>query len=455
MINITGLKQDIQTQINNLTGSETVEDVLLLTTALENITDERFITVETYNDLPNLTTTAVLPGTVVFVKQFNVMMIATDTQWKGLDGRTYTPPSYVWGWGTNNVGQLGDNTTSSRSSPVTPVGGIVNWSQVAAGTEFSLGVTTTGLIYGWGKASYGVLANGGSIFVNVSSPKSIIGGITTWVDVAAGRRHVLGRTSAGVLYGWGFNGAGELGDGTTTEKSSPVTVVGGITNWTQMSCGQYHNLAITATGLLYTWGKGSYGRLGDGTTVNKSSPVTVLGGITNWSWASAGYAHSLAPTATGILYGWGYNQSFRIGDGTNTVRSSPVTIIGGITTWSKASAGYSSNLGLTTGGVLYAWGDNSAGQLGNNTTNFTSSPVTVVGGITNWSQIKMNTVSTNPYSIGITSAGLMYSWGRNFGLLGSQAITSSALSPVTVVGGLTGWTKVSAWAGHTIAIRAT
>lgn len=452
MIDTTELEADIQARINALAGTESVDELFSLTSALRALTSKSYVSVATYADLPDLTTKPLPSGSLIFVQQLNILMMSIGNQWKGVDGRTYTPPTYVWGWGTNNVGQLGDNTTSSRSSPVTAVGSVTNWSKVAAGTEFSLGVTTTGLIYGWGKASYGVLANGGSIFVNVSSPKSIIGGITTWVDVAAGRRHVLGRTSAGVLYGWGFNGAGELGDGTTTEKSSPVTVVGGITNWTQMSAGQYHNLAITATGLLYTWGKGSYGRLGDGTTVNKSSPVTVLGGITNWSWVSAGYAHSLAPTSTGILYGWGYNQSFRIGDGTNTVRSSPVTIIGGVTTWSKASAGYSSNLGLTTGGVLYAWGDNSVGQLGNNTTNFTSSPVTVVGGITNWSQIKINTVSTNPYSIGITSTGLMYSWGRNFGLLGSQTTTSSALSPVTVTGGKTTWTNVSAWAGHTIAV---
>lgn len=452
MIDTTELEADIQARINALAGTESVDELFSLTSALRALTSKSYVSVATYADLPDLTTKPLPSGSLIFVQQLNILMMSIGNQWKGVDGRTYTPPTYVWGWGTNNVGQLGDNTTSSRSSPVTAVGSVTNWSKVAAGNEFSLGVTTTGLIYGWGKASYGVLANGGSIYVNVSSPKSIIGGITTWVDVAAGRRHVLGRTSAGVLYGWGFNGAGELGDGTTTEKSSPVTVVGGITNWTQMSAGQYHNLAITATGLLYTWGKGSYGRLGDGTTLNKSSPVTVLGGITNWSWVSAGYAHSLAPTSTGILYGWGYNQSFRIGDGTNTVRSSPVTIIGGITTWSKASAGYSSNLGLTTGGVLYAWGDNSVGQLGNNTTNFTSSPVTVVGGITNWSQIKINTVSTNPYSIGITSTGLMYSWGRNFGLLGSQTTTSSALSPVTVTGGKTTWTNVSAWAGHTIAV---
>jgi alpha-tubulin suppressor-like RCC1 family protein len=103
----------------------------------------------------------------------------------------------------------------------------------------------------------------------------------------------IGLTASGIAYGWGRNSSGQLGDGTTTNRSSPVIVVGGITNWVQLSAGGGHSLGLTATGIVYAWGANNYGRLGDGTTTSRSSPVTVVGGITNWSQVSAGGDHNL------------------------------------------------------------------------------------------------------------------------------------------------------------------
>jgi hypothetical protein len=100
------------------------------------------------------------------------------------------------------------------------------------------------------------------------------------------------------ILSWGNGGSGLLGDGTTVSKSSPVTVVGGITNWSSISAGVDHSLGLTATGILYAWGRAEgVGKLGDDTTTNKSSPVTVIGGITGWSSISAGFNHSLAIAA--------------------------------------------------------------------------------------------------------------------------------------------------------------
>lgn len=444
MINITGLKQDIQTQINSLTGSETVEDVLLLTTALENITDERFITVETYNDLPNLTTTAVLPGTVVFVKQFNVMMIATDTQWKGIDGRTKLPPIFAYTWGVNNVGQLGDNTTSSRLSPVTVVGGIDSWSKISAGGRHTVGLTLTGTVYTWGSNSRGQL--GDNTTNSRSSPGTIVGGITDWTQIAAGVYHSLALRSTGVLYGWGSNLNGPVGDGSSTDRSSPVIVSGGITTWTQLTAGSYTSMGVTSAGVAYAWGEGFYGRTGLNTQSDVFSPNVIVGGITTWNQITARGSQGMATTTAGILYSWGRNNTGSLGDGTTTNRSSPVTVIGGITTWSKISTGFTS-LGATTAGVLYAWGQGGSGELGDNATSNRSSPVTVVGGITTWSQI----VAGASVSHGLTNTGLVYGWG-NGGRLGDGTTTNKS-SPVTIAGGITTWTQIAGGEnGHTIGL---
>jgi alpha-tubulin suppressor-like RCC1 family protein len=219
-----------------------------------------------------------------------------------------------------------------------------NWSQVSAGVLSSLGVTDTGVLYAWGSGGFGKL--GDNTTINKSSPVTVIGGITNWSQVSAGSLSSLGVTDTGVLYAWGYGGSGKLGDNTIITKSSPVTVVGGITNWSAVSAGDSHILGLTDTGIAYAWGAGGSGRLGDNTIIDKSSPVTVVGGITNWSAIAAGSTHSLGLTDTGVLYAWGVGSYGRLGDGSAINRSSPVTVVGGITNWSTVSAGGAHNLGL-------------------------------------------------------------------------------------------------------------
>jgi alpha-tubulin suppressor-like RCC1 family protein len=270
-----------------------------------------------------------------------------------------------------------------------------------------------------------------------------VGGINTWSQIAAGSGHSFGITSGGILYAWGQGSYGRLGDNTTSNRSSPVTVVGGITNWSQVTTGNRHSLGLRYTGVLYAWGYGNAGRLGDGTTVNKSSPVTVVGGITAWSQISAGDGHCLGLTSGGIAYAWGSNSG-QLGDNTLTTRSSPVTVVGGITTWSQLSGGRFHSLGLTSTGVAYAWGYNVKGRLGDNTISSRLSPVTVVGGITNWGRL----TASREHSFGSTSTGVMYAWGYNAdGQLGDNT-TSSRLSPVPVVGGITTWSQLSNGQGN-------
>jgi alpha-tubulin suppressor-like RCC1 family protein len=288
-----------------------------------------------------------------------------------------------YGVGYNSFGLLGLGDTQSKNSPVTMVGNLL-WNKLSVGSQTSFGITQGGILYGWGFNS-GRLGDGTGSTISASSPVTVVGGITSWTDIAAGIATRVG-IAGGVAYAWGVNTSGQVGDGTVIARSSPVTVVGGITNWKQVSAGGGFSIGITETGVGYAWGSGTVGKLGNNSLTNQSSPVTISGGIT-WNTISAGYGHSLGISSSGIAYAWGLNSAGRLGDGTVTSRVVPVTVVGGITNWSQVSGGKSHSLGLTSSGIVYAWGNNGSGQLGTNSISNTSSPVTVVGGVTNWSQV--------------------------------------------------------------------
>ena len=173
---------------------------------------------------------------------------------------------------------------------------------------------------------------------------------TSWSTISAGLSHSLAITSLGILYAWGGNSTGELGDVTITGKSSPILVSGPTTtSWSTVSAGYTHSLAITSLGVLYAWGLGTSGQLGDSSTTSKSSPVLVSGPTTtSWSTISAGISHSLAITSLGRLYAWGLGTSGQIGNSTITNKSSPVLVSGPATaSWSIVSAGLSFGLAIT------------------------------------------------------------------------------------------------------------
>jgi len=399
-------------------------------------------------------------GGVTINRQENLLYAWGDN---GLYGYGYSFPDYAFGvLGTNN-------SVPKASSPVTVVGGITNWSSIAAG-EHSLGLTDTGELYAWGYNDYGRLGTGDDY--SRSSPVTIAGGITNWSSIAAGDTHSLGLTDTGDLYTWGRIDSGALGTGSYVfEQLSPVTVAGGITNWSTIAAGSSHSLGLTDTGVLYAWGENNFSQLGNNTDDSYAqSPVEVAGGITNWSSVTAGRGHNLGLTDTGVLYAWGRDCGGQLGingsyyafgtigpSGPYGNQSSPVTVLGGITNWSGIAAGNFHSLGVTDTGTLYAWGGGYSGnyqtvppygQLGTNDTIARSSPVTVAGGITNWSTI----ASGWDHSLGLTDTGVLYAWGQNTdGVLGTGD-TIDRSSPVTVAGGITNWSSIAATRGHSLAI---
>jgi len=300
----------------------------------------------------------------------------------------------AWAWGNNYCGQLGDYTTYCRSSPVSVVGGFTDWCQVSAGTCHSLGVKSDGTAWAWGNNYCGQL--GDYTTYCISSPVSIVGGFTDWCQVSAGGCHSLGLKTDGTAWAWGGNYLGQLGDNTGEYgscKSSPVSVVGGFTDWCQVSAGETHSLGVRLNGSLWSWGDNCFGQLGndaDGFVSRKSSPVSVVGGFTDWCQVSAGLCHSLGVRTNGTAWSWGYNYFGQLGDNTGeyaSCKSSPVSVVGGFTDWCQVSAGSCHSLGVRTNGTAWSWGGNYCGQLGDSSITCTSSPVIVSGLYTTWCQV--------------------------------------------------------------------
>jgi alpha-tubulin suppressor-like RCC1 family protein len=444
-MNISHFQILLQEAIDNAT--ETV-DYLLLSKALESLNVGQIRTVATFANLPSAASNE---GLLVFVTADERLYWSTGTDWYSIVTEN---KGLAWAWGQNSVGSLGDATTTNRSSPVSVVGGFTDWCQIdTSGSSFSathvLAVRQNGTAWAWGLNGSGRLGDG--TITSRTSPVSVVGGFTDWCQVSAGTSHSLGLRQNGTAWAWGLNNSGQLGTGTTTARSSPVSVVGGFTDWCQVSAGSYHSLGVRQDGSAWAWGAGSCGRLGSDTTTNTSSPVSVIGGFTDWCQVSAGGCHSLGVRQNGTVWSWGYNHCGQLGDGTTTSRTSPVSVVGGFTDWCQVSAGGCHSLGVRENGTAWAWGANTNGRLGDGTTTSTSSPVSVVGGFTDWCQVSAGI----NHSLGVRQNGTAWAWGFNTsGQLGDGTTTGKA-SPVSIAGGFTDWCQVSAGCARGLALRKT
>src|SRR2546426_11160538 len=155
----------------------------------------------------------------------------------------------------------------------------------------------------------------------------------TFTAVSAGGRHTCGVTAAGAAYCWGTNGSGQLGDGTTTDRSSPAMVGGGVRFTGVSAAGSQgaddgHTCGVTTAGAVYCWGMNDYGQLGDGSTTNESSPVPVAGGL-RFAAVSAGYLHSCGVRPTGAAACWGVKRHGQIGGRSTSNRPNPLPVRGG------------------------------------------------------------------------------------------------------------------------------
>ncbi len=254
------------------------------------------------------------------------------------------------------------------------------FSQVDCGWGHSVGIKNDGTLWAWGANRSGQLGDGTTDYRN--SPVQV-GIDIDWQSVSVGGDHTVAVKTDGTLWTWGANGGGQLGDGTTIYRNSPVQVGSDDTHWQSVSAGSEHTVAIKADGTLWSWGANRSGQLGDDITDYRKIPDQV--GSDTWQSVSAGSEHTVAIKTDGTLWSWGANRSGQLGDGTMEDKEIPFQV--GSDTWRSVSAGSEHTVAIKTDGTLWAWGSNYRGQLGDGSTENRTSPVHTGSG-SDWQSVR-------------------------------------------------------------------
>jgi alpha-tubulin suppressor-like RCC1 family protein len=276
------------------------------------------------------------------------------------------------------------------------------------------------------------------------------------VQVAAGRTHNLALRSDGTVSAWGINEHGALGDGTTTDRSTPVRVSGLTGVMTQVAAGEEFSLALRSDGTVWAWGRNDRGQLGRGTTSSGEgvpARVAVLNRVTK---ISAGRDFGLALRSDGIVFAWGANRFGQVGNG--AMSFSPVSVpvkIAGLAQVTGISAGWDSSLATETSGIsavtsVWAWGNNEDGQLGDGTTAGRSTPERVTG-----LPVSIAGVSAGgQFAAVLGTDGSVWGWGTNgLGQLDIAPPGSAVTRPVNMIAAGSRITQISAGGGHVLALR--
>lgn len=379
----------------------------------------------------------------------------------------------LWGWGIGTLGRIGNNTGLGYSSPV-QIGTDTDYSDIQGGLLRTWASKTSNMFQCWGDNTgnmLGLNTNATKILTmpvvvtfanyNLSTPVPIsFTGSPSWKLVSmsggnGGAGHVLAIRSDNLLFAWGSNSYGEIGDGTIIRKNSPVQI--GTSSWTVVSASQNTSHAIRSDGALFAWGRNTLNALGDNTSSNRSSPVAILAG-SSFVAVKSSYLNTYAISSVGNMYGWGQGTNGAIGDNTAVTKSAPVQIGTGFT-WLDISTGQYSAYALRSDFKMFAWGLGTSGQLGDGTIVSKSSPVqigtsswTSVGGGGNIAGAKTDGGSwLGTFGSAIRSDGGLFTWGLNTsGQLGNNSVTATS-SPVQI--GTSSWTAVRRGGSFVMALR--
>lgn len=328
-------------------------------------------------------------------------------------------------WGYNGHGQLGDNSTTDRVTPVDVVGlgsGVVS---IAAGFNHTCAITATGAAKCWGLNGSGQL--GDNSITARRTPVDVVGLGSGVESIAAGQYHSCAVVGGGVKC-WGGNGFGQLGDNSTTTRRTPVAVVGLDSGVAGISTVGVSTCAVTTSGAAKCWGANGNGQLGDNSTAQRNSPVTVTGLGAGVSSVAAGVSHTCAVTTSGAAKCWGWNAYGQLGDNSVIQRLTPVDVVGLGAGVASMSANQLHTCAVTTSGAAKCWGLNGAGQLGDNSTGQRNAPVDVVGLGVGVARI---TTGDN-HTCALMTTGSAKCWGSNgSGRLGDGTATNR-LTPVDV-----------------------
>lgn len=353
----------------------------------------------------------------------------------------------LWVWGANTVGQLGTGNKTSYSSPV-QVGSLATWCAVAAGASHAVALRSDGSVWTWGSNQYGQLGQGN--ITNYSSPIQIGTSSYTWIACSDNSTFLI--RNDGTLWGVGRNSMDQFGT-TTASYSSPIQI-GSATNWSYItSGGDAHFNGIQSTNTLWGCGQNNSGQLGLNNTTNPISTVTQVNSDITFVYASTGVDSTSIIKNDGSLWSFGDNTNGQLGNNSTTAYSSPVQVAGTPAgdTWLFVSQGHNENCSaIRNDNTLWSWGNGATGALGHNNTANCSSPVQI-GTNSNWAYCNS---SWSPSGYGITTNGALYAWGNNnVGQLGTGNKTTYS-SPVQV-GTSTNWLVVVSYSNFALAIRQT
>jgi LruC domain-containing protein len=344
--------------------------------------------------------------------------------------------------GLNTYGQLGNgkNSVVSSSAPVSNLAGVAS---VAVGSSHTCAQQTTGVVQCWGHNASGQATGGASSGFFYAPLPTIIPLATNpnLTALASGQNHTCA-VEAGVLSCWGSNSVGQLGNGTNTTPTAPVTPALGPVR--AVTGGGAHTCAVTVDGRAWCWGYNSSGQLGTGNTTNFTVPFP-LNAMNGLSSIAAGESYTCGILG-GQVYCWGLNSNGQLGDGTRTTRTSP-TLVAGLAPVSAVAPGGSHTCALKTDGTVWCWGLNTAGQLGNLQPPLALTPIQVAGlsGVT-------ALAAGASHSCAVLGNGTARCWGNDADRqLGTGAASAASSSVPVAVAGLSGVTSISAGYAHTCA----
>lgn len=307
-------------------------------------------------------------------------------------------------WGLGSSGQLGNGKLESRAAPTVVSSSVRRWIAVETGAEHSCGLTADGGVQCWGAGNYGQLGNGStanrSLATNVSGLAS---GVTA---IALGSSHSCALLQTGRVNCWGHGGYGRLGSGNVNNQTTPSEVQG-LDDVIAIAAGYEHTCALLNDRTVKCWGRNATGAIGDGTFVDRFQPVFAAN-LNNIAAISIGAYHSCARSLAGAVRCWGFNAQGQIGDGTLINRPSSVAVPNLQNGVLQVIAGGYHSCALRTGLPVQCWGLNDYGQLGDETRINRSAPTD----IPNLPITAFELSGGSQHTCARASGNNLYCWGR-------------------------------------------
>jgi alpha-tubulin suppressor-like RCC1 family protein len=330
-------------------------------------------------------------------------------------------------WGSNGFGELADRSTKDRLTPVNVWGlsnGVV---AIAAGWVHTCALTVAGAVECWG-SNIDYLPGDGAPPHRLT-PVAVPGLASGVVAIAAGGSHNCALTAAGAVKCWGRNDLGQLGDGTTSTPATPVAVSGLSSGVVAISAGQSHSCALTGAGAVKCWGSNLYGQLGDGTKTNRWTPVVVSGLSSGVVAIAAGGRHTCALTTAGAVKCWGSGADGQLGDGSFESRATPGPVSGLSSGVVAITAGFLHNCALSADGAAKCWGRAGFGQIGDGFWTANRPTPRAVAGLSSG----VGAISAGVFHTCAVTNGGVKCWGNNWrGQLG-DGTTTNRNAPISVL----------------------